>query len=466
MDERIHVLDSSSNVMSVIEEITNSGLQEEAFYVLDIGDIVKKHQIWKEKLPRVEPFYAVKCNDSLIVLEVLAALGANFDCASKVEINKVLEIGVDPKKIIFANPAKPASHIRHASNVGVDTMTVDNESELHKIFKFHPTAKIVIRIRCDAEVAQCQLGMKFGCDPIYEAPNLIRIARMMNLNIVGISFHVGSGCQDPPVFKRAITHAKKLFDLAKELGFKPYLLDLGGGYPGNKGTSIDKIAEVINSALDENFDSDVHVIAEPGRFYVASAFTLATNIHSKRSVRSDKMSPNSVTHNMYYINDGVYGSFNCLLYDHQVVTPIPLKSGCGKITPSSIWGPTCDGLDLVVENMLLHEMDLGDWIIFEDMGAYTLPVASPFNGFPIPKVHVVAEEHIWLMLKDALPLSEDHFVIGNTPANLRLGLDIGGTKIDDWKNQPIDCNGSDISDETSTTTSDFIYDYVEVEPIN
>lgn len=466
MDERIHVLDSSSNVMSVIEEITNSGLQEEAFYVLDIGDIVKKHQIWKEKLPRVEPFYAVKCNDSLIVLEVLAALGANFDCASKVEINKVLEIGVDPKKIIFANPAKPASHIRHASNVGVDTMTIDNESELHKIFKFHPTAKIVIRIRCDAEVAQCQLGMKFGCDPIYEAPNLIRIARMMNLNIVGISFHVGSGCQDPPVFKRAITHAKKLFDLAKELGFKPYLLDLGGGYPGNKGTSIDKIAEVINSALDENFDSDVHVIAEPGRFYVASAFTLATNIHSKRSVRSDKMSPNSVTHNMYYINDGVYGSFNCLLYDHQVVTPIPLKSGCGKITPSSIWGPTCDGLDLVVENMLLHEMDLGDWIIFEDMGAYTLPVASPFNGFPIPKVHVVAEEHIWLMLKDALPLSEDHFVIGNTPANLRLGLDIGGTKIDDWKNQPIDCNGSDISDETSTTTSDFIYDYVEVEPIN
>lgn len=75
-----------------------------------------------------------------------------------------------------------------------------------------------------------------------------------------------------------------------------------------------------------NFLADaVHVIAEPGRFYVASAFTLATGIHSKRSVRGDENSPTIITHNMYYINDGVYGSFNCLLYDHQHVTPIPLK---------------------------------------------------------------------------------------------------------------------------------------------
>lgn len=86
LDERIHVLDNSSNVMTVINEIAESGLQEEAFYVLDVGDIVKKHQIWKELLPRVEPFYAVKCNDSLTVLEVLASLGTGFDCASKVDL--------------------------------------------------------------------------------------------------------------------------------------------------------------------------------------------------------------------------------------------------------------------------------------------------------------------------------------------------------------------------------------------
>ena len=84
LDERIHVLDNASNAMTVIRDIAMSGVQEEAFYVLDIGDIVQKYQIWKEKLPRVHPYYAVKCNDNLTVLEVLAALGTGFDCASKV----------------------------------------------------------------------------------------------------------------------------------------------------------------------------------------------------------------------------------------------------------------------------------------------------------------------------------------------------------------------------------------------
>ncbi|OXU29989.1 hypothetical protein TSAR_001106 [Trichomalopsis sarcophagae] len=473
LDERIHVLDNNSTLMTVIKDIANSGLQEEAFYVLDVGDIVQKHQIWKEKLPRVDPFYAVKCNDSLTVLEVLASLGVGFDCASKNEINKVLDIGVDSSRIIFANPAKPASHIRHAAAVGVDLMTVDNESELHKIKKLFPTAKVVLRIRCDSEVAQCQLGMKFGCDPTFEAPSLLRLARLLDIDVVGISFHVGSGCQDPPVFNRAICHAKNLFDLAVDIGFKPYLLDLGGGYPGNKGSSIEKIADVINHALDEYFPTDdVHIIAEPGRFYVASAFTLATAIHSKRSVRADGNSPGNVTHTMYYINDGVYGSFNCLLYDHQHVTPIPLRPGHGKMIPSSIWGPTCDGLDQVVENVLMHEMELGDWIIFENMGAYTLPVASPFNGFPIPKVHVVADESIWLLLKDALPLTEEHFVLGDTPQNLRLGLDIGGhTDVNAWNNPAMELASSEISSEEeilvdSANPPSFIYDYVDVDPLN
>ncbi|XP_033226728.1 ornithine decarboxylase 1-like [Belonocnema kinseyi] len=466
LDERIHVLDNASSPMTVIRDIAMSGVQEEAFYVLDIGDIVQKYQIWKEKLPRVDPYYAVKCNDNLTVLEVLAALGTGFDCASKTEINKVLSLGVNTSRIIFANPAKPASHIRHANAVGVSTMTVDNESELHKIKAFHPHAKVVIRIRCDAEVSQCPLGIKFGCDPTTEAPNLLNLSRMLDLDVVGVSFHVGSGCQDPPVFLRAIRHARELFDLAQEIGYKPYLLDIGGGYPGNKDTSIDKIAEVVNHALDEYFNNgDVQIIAEPGRFFVASAFTLATSIHSKRSVRGDKTAPNATTHNMYYINDGVYGSFNCLLYDHQIVTPMPLKSGCGKMIPSSIWGPTCDGLDQVVENVLLHEMELGEWILFENMGAYTLPVASNFNGFPVPKVHIVADEHIWLYLKDAVPLTEDHFVIGNTPANLRLGLDIGGTDVDAWRNPDVDISAKEMMMDAANNSPTFIYDYVEVDPL-
>jgi ornithine decarboxylase len=101
----------------------------------------------------------------------------------------------------------------------------------------------VIRIRCDAAIAQRQLGMKFGCDAVTEAPHLLEIAQSLGLDVVGVSFHVGSGCGDPTAFYRAISSAKMVFDIGTTLGYNFDLLDIGGGYPGNKGTSIDKVSE-------------------------------------------------------------------------------------------------------------------------------------------------------------------------------------------------------------------------------
>lgn len=100
---------------------------------------------------------------------------------------------------------------------------------------------MVIRIRCDAVDAQCQLGNKFGCDPITEAPDILRLAKLLDIDVVGVSFHVGSGCREPPVFRRAIAASRKIFDFAKTLGYDFSLLDIGGGYPGDRGTSIDKV---------------------------------------------------------------------------------------------------------------------------------------------------------------------------------------------------------------------------------
>lgn len=102
--------------------------------------------------------------------------------------------------------------------------------------------RLVIRIRCDAAVVQCMLGMKFGCNAVTEAPHLLKVAQSLGLDVVGVSFHVGSGCDDPPAFHRAIASAKMVFDVGTNLGFNFHLLDIGGGYPGNKGSSIDKVS--------------------------------------------------------------------------------------------------------------------------------------------------------------------------------------------------------------------------------
>ena len=83
----------------------------------------------------------MKCNDTLAILEVLAALGTGFDCASKSEINKILSLGVEPERIIYANPVKPTSHIKYAATTKVDLMTFDNETELYKIKELFPQAR-------------------------------------------------------------------------------------------------------------------------------------------------------------------------------------------------------------------------------------------------------------------------------------------------------------------------------------
>lgn len=162
------------------------------------------------------------------------------------------------------------------------------------------------------------------------------------MQVIGISFHVGSGCKDFPAYDRAINIAKKLFKFGALLGYDMNLLDIGGGFPGSSDENfkvvsfswqilkrkllvfiyalhIRQIAAVVNNSLNRHFpDRKVNVIAEPGRFFVAAAYTLICKIHAKREVRSPNN--NKLLRKMYYLNDGVYGSFNCILYDHQHVT--------------------------------------------------------------------------------------------------------------------------------------------------
>lgn len=104
---------------------------------------------------------------------------------------------------------------------------------------------------------------------------------------------------------------------------------------------------------------------------------------------------------MYYVNDGVYGSFNCILYDHAHVKALLQKrpKPDEKYYSSSIWGPTCDGLDRIVERCNLPEMHVGDWMLFENMGAYTVAAASTFNGFQRPNIYYVMSRPMWQLMK-------------------------------------------------------------------
>lgn len=432
------------NPIDLIKNITeNPNIEDDPFYIVDLEDICNKHINWITKLPRVEPHYAVKCNTDHMMLKLLAFLGTGFDCASKNEIQKMLDLGVSPHRIVFANPCKQASNIKYAYKMGVDYMTFDNELELYKIKENHPNAKCVLRIITNDADAICRFSMKFGAD-METSYKLIETAMNLNLELVGISFHVGSGQMSPKAFSESIQNARILFDHARErFGCKMHFLDLGGGYPGSSDSHsidlFDQISKEINAALEKYFPIDLfeqingsdenklRVIAEPGRYYACSAFTLCVNVIAKRVMNQhqgaeQKTQANQVEANvdssktiMYYINDGVYASFNCLFYDHAEVFPIIIKengSTENKLYKSSIWGPTCDGLDVVVKECHLPEINQGEFLVFKDMGAYTLSGAVAFNGIPLARCIYVASTS-WDTIKEAFDEQVDEPLVDN-----------------------------------------------------
>jgi ornithine decarboxylase len=167
------------------------------------------------------------------------------------------------------------------------------------------------------------------------------------------------------------------------LGLPPFtLLDIGGGFSAG---TLGAAAMVINTALDMHFPTEdgVKVIAEPGRFFAESTHTLCCAVYGKRVRPKDEICDETDSH-QYYILDGLYGSFNCVLYDHATVEPrllTPTIYADAQKYKSTIFGPTCDGIDQVASACLLPELSPGDWLRFDRMGAYTRSAGSAFNGF-------------------------------------------------------------------------------------
>jgi ornithine decarboxylase len=279
LKHRLHMFKQQQAALEAGKD--DSGI-EYSFFIADLGEVYRQFLRWKKNLPRIEPFYAVKCNPDPLVLRLLASLGAGFDCASKDEIAQVLSLSpsVPKSNIIFANPCKANPQIRYARQVDVKMMTFDNTDELHKCKQHYPNAQLVLRIWTDDSKSQCQLSRKFGASEESIRP-LLKLAKLLGLNVVGVSFHVGSGSHDPDAFVSSVEMARRVFDIGRDIGFEFSILDVGGGFCHD---DFEKVARVLGEKVDEHFPPEmgVRIIAEPGRYFVASAFTLATNVIARR----------------------------------------------------------------------------------------------------------------------------------------------------------------------------------------
>ena len=360
---------------------------ETPFMVISLNKVQENYLYLKKQLPRVKVFYAMKANSTPEVLLHLANLGSNFDVASPGEMRALNALGISGSRMVYANPVKTLSGIKLAHDLGVDKFTFDDESEIHKLASYAPGAKVLVRVRVENKDAVVNLNEKFGAAPM-QALQLLQLAKDNGLIPAGICFHVGSQSLSADAYITALEMCRELFDKAEIQGMHLTALDIGGGLPVPnekvEAVDVDSMTDILREKLDELFP-DTEIWSEPGRFMCGTAVNLVTSVIGTKMRNGQPW---------YVLDDGLYGSFNGLMFDHwNFKMKMPADKAQEKAVPSTFVGPSCDSIDVVARDLPAPKLEIGDRIMVPNIGAYSTSAATSFNGFP-PADTIVYEDNI------------------------------------------------------------------------
>ena len=251
--------------------------------VIDHDELRKNFQTFRTYLPRVQPYFAVKAGADPEVVRTLFKAGASFDVASMPEFDLVYQNlrRMSPKtrqqwiwdKVIYANPIKPVETLRVLDRYK-PLVTFDNLDEIVKIKQHAPHAGLCLRLKVPNTGAMVELSSKFGASP-GEAVDLILEADRQGLVVEGISFHVGSQTTNFSNYVEALNLTADIYKEAKSRGYyRMNLVDIGGGFPAPYDSSVRpfrELAKIINAEVNRLFPKEIEILAEPGRFFVATA---------------------------------------------------------------------------------------------------------------------------------------------------------------------------------------------------
>ncbi|MBN1509161.1 MAG: type III PLP-dependent enzyme [Sedimentisphaerales bacterium] len=356
-------------------------------FIIDHNRIRENYRTFKRHLPRVQAYYAVKANSNPEIVRTLFDEGASFDVASYNEFMQVYEYiaHFEAKdkdfyiwdRIIFSNTIKDADTLQRIRGYK-PLVTFDNEDELKKIKEHCDTAGLVLRLKAPDTGSQVEMSSKFGAEP-RDAKGLIKRAFDLGLVVEGLSFHVGSQCTNFDNYAVALDLASQVLHDARTKGYNLRILDIGGGFPvpyDSRVPQFERLAEVINAECTRLFPQDVEIIAEPGRFMVATAAVLVSQIVGKAR-RDGKV--------FYYINDGVYHTFSGVVYDHWIPNFQSFKESETEVC--AVVGPTCDSFDKISLSVQLpSNLEIGDYLYTENIGAYSIASSTKFNGIEGAKI--------------------------------------------------------------------------------
>jgi ornithine decarboxylase len=336
----------------------------------------------------------------------LAEGGTGFDCASAREISAVSELytPLGSPELVFANPCKKSEDIFYSGRK-VKTTVIDSEEELEKLAERGWTGTSLVRLRVGDSESRMPFGAKFGAE-LDSVLQLAKTADSLGQRLSGVSFHVGSGCGNPLQYAEAIRAAEYANAMIHRAGHTVTTLDIGGGFTED---GFQDAAATIRRAI-QSLPRGLRVIAEPGRFFAAACQDLFVKVIAKKPAAKGR------TGWRYTIDDSLYGQFSCIPYDHSTPRWIRVRDPAEPIRNKSaavLYGRTCDSVDMIAAAAEAEELEVGDWLWFPKMGAYTSVTSTEFNGFPKPR-SLILEAH----RPEQLPLPTE-FSEESWPSGLR-----------------------------------------------
>ncbi|GAB5471825.1 MAG: type III PLP-dependent enzyme [Rhodospirillales bacterium] len=326
-------------------------------------------------------YYAVKANPEPAVLRLLDRLGANFDVASRGEIDICMELGISAERLSFGNTIKKAADIAYAYARGVQLFAFDSVGELEKLAEHAPGASVFCRLLVDGEGAEWPLSRKFGCSRRMAEDLLLR-AKALGLDGAGVSFHIGSQQTDLGQWDKVLADVAGLYGRLEAAGLTPWLLNLGGGFPARYRRDVPGQrqygAGVADAVARQMGGRALRLIAEPGRGLVGEAGAIEAEVVlvSTKDVGE--------TLRWVYLDIGKFSGLAETM-EEAIKYRIETPHDGGPEGPVILAGPTCDSADVLYEKTTYNlplALKAGDKVRILACGAYTTTYSSvAFNGF-------------------------------------------------------------------------------------
>ena len=385
-----------------------AGAQATPFYVYSQSKITSTYHKLANAL-KSEIFYAVKANSNQAIIKLMATLGAGADVVSVGELERVLSAGINPKKIIFEGIGKTKKDIAFAIEKNIRLINIESIDELQRIdaVALRQNKKINIGIRLNPNIDGQTLDKistgkktdKFGIDTD-KLDDIFQVLKMSkNVNLIGVSCHVGSQIFNINVFSEIFQKMKTNAQIFIDKGHAIKHVDLGGGL----GVKYNQDQEVLNLQLIKNemdkYFSDVSykLSFEPGRYLVANAGILVTSIITIK---------NNGGVNFLITDAGMHTLIRPALYKaHHEIEVVDKKSD--DLIKYTIAGPICESSDIFAKNISLSPQKVGNLVIIKDAGAYGKVMASNYNSRGLPAEILVNNDNFFVIHQ---PLSTKEFI--------------------------------------------------------